>query len=282
MDPDPYWSPASTSGSGSVKNKYGSETLSVTLLLQIRIHINFQIRVSRYGTESSSASSWEIPETFRFISIRAVKLSYWLTPRNCNPGYQDLHFPCFKWRLVTLCDNSFRHMLPVFRIRNELRIQVSLIYHGFEVWKVEYLHTFQIRTGAVIDWPPGLRSVILGVWIRWPGRKEHNTESYKKKYSYDPYLHGIPGHDLPVVKHALGEGLSAGVGPQVSCETLKKKKHFKYSKKRNYGGWGVVGGVKGFIWFLVTNPLLQHWKSGRPHPMYLIWCNRTRIPILPF
>jgi hypothetical protein len=25
--PDPYWSPASTSGSGSVKNEYGSETL---------------------------------------------------------------------------------------------------------------------------------------------------------------------------------------------------------------------------------------------------------------
>ena len=26
-DPDPHWSPASTSGSGSVKNEYGSETL---------------------------------------------------------------------------------------------------------------------------------------------------------------------------------------------------------------------------------------------------------------
>jgi hypothetical protein len=27
LDPDPYWSPASTSGSGSGKNEYGSETL---------------------------------------------------------------------------------------------------------------------------------------------------------------------------------------------------------------------------------------------------------------
>jgi hypothetical protein len=29
-NPDPYWSPASTSGSGSVKNEYGSETLATT------------------------------------------------------------------------------------------------------------------------------------------------------------------------------------------------------------------------------------------------------------
>jgi len=29
-DPDPYWPPASTSGSGSGKNEYGSETLLYT------------------------------------------------------------------------------------------------------------------------------------------------------------------------------------------------------------------------------------------------------------
>jgi hypothetical protein len=33
LDPDPYWSPASTSasGSGSVKNENGSETLVVSI-----------------------------------------------------------------------------------------------------------------------------------------------------------------------------------------------------------------------------------------------------------
>jgi hypothetical protein len=34
-DPDPYWSPASTSGSGSGKNEYGSETLAGTSTVPI-------------------------------------------------------------------------------------------------------------------------------------------------------------------------------------------------------------------------------------------------------
>jgi hypothetical protein len=32
LDPDPYWSPASNSGSGSGKNEYGSTTLEKTVL----------------------------------------------------------------------------------------------------------------------------------------------------------------------------------------------------------------------------------------------------------
>lgn len=34
-------------------------------------------------------------------------------------------------------------------------------------------------------------------------------------------VEGIPGQDLPVVEHALGEGLATGVGPQVSCKTWR-------------------------------------------------------------
>jgi hypothetical protein len=30
LDPDPYWPPSGSSGSGSVKNEYGSETLSIS------------------------------------------------------------------------------------------------------------------------------------------------------------------------------------------------------------------------------------------------------------
>ncbi len=36
MDPDPYWSPTSNSGSGSGKNEYGSTTLSGTLPFWIK------------------------------------------------------------------------------------------------------------------------------------------------------------------------------------------------------------------------------------------------------
>jgi hypothetical protein len=36
-------------------------------------------------------------------------------------------------------------------------------------------------------------------------------------------LHWVSGHDLPMVKDALGEGLSSGVGAKVSGETCAKK-----------------------------------------------------------
>jgi len=46
-DPDPYWSPASNSGSG--KNEYGSETLiPEILLLYLHIRILYKERVSSY------------------------------------------------------------------------------------------------------------------------------------------------------------------------------------------------------------------------------------------
>jgi hypothetical protein len=46
-DPDPYWPPPSSSGSGSVKNEYGSTTLSATLIEIIAI-----LLLSKINTEN--------------------------------------------------------------------------------------------------------------------------------------------------------------------------------------------------------------------------------------
>ncbi len=64
-DPDPYWYPASTSGSGSVKNEYGSETL------------NF---ISNYSSGSGSTSQKVTVPTF-------LRFRFWFHNAGRNMGY---------------------------------------------------------------------------------------------------------------------------------------------------------------------------------------------------
>lgn len=45
-------------------------------------------------------------------------------------------------------------------------------------------------------------------------------------------LHGVSWEDLPVVEHALWEGLATGVGTQVSCEACDTEHYLKHACRR--------------------------------------------------